>query len=311
MAQKSKLKHNHESGLSHHADNQTVMLFSFLIITGFMIVEMIGGLLSHSLALISDAGHMLSDAVSLGFSLIAMLVGAKVPVNNRKTFGYRRFEILAALFNGVLLLVISFWIVIEAILRIRRPVSVAGGEMMVIAFLGMLVNIVVAVILMRSREKDNLNVRSAFLHVIGDLLGSIGAIIASMLIIFFGWNLADPIASIVVSVIILKSGWGVARDAINILMESKPDHIDIEDVRRAIQALEGVDGVHDLHIWTITSGFFSLSCHVTVKENVNRDQLLEKIESLLGNYHLDHSTIQIESIHFLSCHSDCAHQKHG
>jgi len=307
--------HNHEVAHGHthhhHTANQKALLISFLIIFGFMIVEAIGGYLSGSLTLMSDAGHMLSDAVSLGLSFTAMVIGSKISVNNRKTFGYKRFEILAALFNGILLLLISIWIIIEAITRIAQPVTIASGEMMMIAFIGLLVNIIVAKILMQGEKDDNLNVRSAFLHVLGDLLGSVGAVTASALIMFFGWGLADPIASMIVSVIILKSGWSVTRDSINVLMEAKPDNLDLDEIRSRITALEGVNGIHDLHIWTITSGFFSLSCHLTVEEGINHDDMLRQVEQVLDGYHLEHSTIQIESVNFQSCHSDCAHQRHG
>lgn len=293
----------------HHAANQRALLISFIIISGFMIVEAIGGYVSGSLALLSDAGHMLSDAISLGLSYTAILVGNRASVNNRKTFGYKRFEILAALFNGVLLLLISVWIVVEAISRINTPVDVASFEMMVIACIGLLVNLVVARVLHGGSE-DNLNVHSAFLHVLGDLLGSLGAIAAAVLIFLFGWNLADPIASIVVSLIIIRSSWSILRDSINILMEAKPDHLDIEKIRQEITAIDGVDGIHDLHIWTITSEFLSLSCHLTAKDGVDRDELLRRVEALLSHYRLDHSTIQIESVHFNTCRSDCAHHGH-
>lgn len=303
------LTHGHTH--THHSTNQKALFISFIFIAGFMIVEAIGGYLSNSLALLSDAGHMLSDAISLGLSFAAIVIGNKVSANGRKTFGYKRFEILAALFNGVLLLIISVWIIVEAISRITNPATVASGEMMVIAVIGLIVNILVAWILMQGEKDENLNVRSAFLHVISDLLGSVGAIIASALIMFFGWGIADPIASMIVSLLILRSGWSVTRDSINVLMEAKPDNLDVEEIHDRITELEGVQGVHDLHVWTITSGFLSLSCHLTVAEGINRDEMLKKVEQLLSEYHLEHSTIQIESINFTDCHSDCAHQRHG
>jgi cobalt-zinc-cadmium efflux system protein len=302
---------NEHTHTHHHTTNQKALFISFLIIAGFMIVEAIGGYLSNSLTLLSDAGHMLSDAISLGLSFAAIVIGNKVAANGRKTFGYKRFEILAALFNGVLLLIISVWIIIEAISRMAHPATVASGEMMFIAVIGLLVNILVARILMQGEKDENLNVRSAFLHVIGDLLGSVGAIVASALIMFFGWGIADPIASMIVSLLILKSGWGVTRDSINVLMEAKPDNLDLEEIHDRIKELDGVQGIHDLHVWTITSGFLSLSCHLTVTEGVNRDEILKKVEQLLSEYHLEHSTIQIESINFTDCHSDCEHQRHG
>ncbi|MCO7176655.1 cation diffusion facilitator family transporter [Sporolactobacillus kofuensis] len=306
---------NHESTQNHEhhhpSNNQKLLFISFLIISVFMIVEAIGGFLSHSLTLLSDAGHMLSDAVSLGLSFIAMVVSARASANTNKTFGYKRFEILAALFNGVLLLIISLVIIIEAISRLRVPQSVASSEMLFIASIGLVVNIVVAGLLIHGEKEENLNIRSAFLHVLGDLLGSVGAIVASLMIMWFGWVIADPIASILVSLIILKSGWGVTRQSVNILMEAKPENLDLEEVRSRILQLNGVQGLHDLHIWTITSGFYSLSCHLTVSDGVDRDQILTQVEQLLADYHLEHSTIQIENSHYAECRSDCAHQKHG
>ncbi|MCI1856958.1 MAG: cation diffusion facilitator family transporter [Sporolactobacillus sp.] len=292
-----------------HTSNQQALLIGFLLIGGFMIVELIGGLFSHSLALLSDAGHMLSDSISLGLSLIATIVGAHVTANGQKTFGYRRFEILAALFNGVLLLSVSALIVIEAVSRLIKPIHVASTEMMIIAVIGLLVNVVVAWVLSRGESKENLNVKSAFLHVIGDMLGSLGAIAAAVLIGWFGWLIADPIASILVSLIILKSGWQVTRAAVNILMESKPDQLDLDEVRSKICAVDGVTGIHDLHVWTITSGFFSLSCHLTVATGVDRDAILHRVEELLEPYRLEHSTIQIEGSAFSGCRSDCDHEK--
>ncbi|MFX3617248.1 MAG: cation diffusion facilitator family transporter [Sporolactobacillus sp.] len=294
----------------HHGENtnRKALLVSFILISLFMLVEGAGGMLAHSLTLLSDAGHMLSDSISLGLSLTALIVGAKIPANNSKTFGYRRFEILAALFNGVLLLVISIWIIIEAISRFSHPAGVASLEMLGIAIIGLLVNVIVAAILMRGESADNLNVKSALIHVLGDLLGSIGAIVAALLIYFFGWQLADPAASILVSLVILHSGWQVTRESIDILMESRPGELDLEEVRSKLSQIDGVLSLHDLHIWTITSGFLSLSCHMTVNEQVNRDQILHAAESVLAGYHLEHSTIQLEGRNFEGCHADCAHQ---
>lgn len=304
------ISHNHEALHPHdHSANKKALLASFLMITGFMIIELIGGLVSHSLTLLSDAGHMMSDSISLGLSFTALVVGSRVPADNDKTFGYRRFEILAALFNGVLLLIISAWIIYEAVSRLARPVEVASFGMLIVASAGLLVNLAVAWMLMRGETKDNLNIKSAFIHVLGDLLGSAGAIAAALMIALFGWQLADPIASVIVSLIILKSGWQVTRASINVLMESKPDNLDLEEVRSRIGEVEGVRGLHDLHIWTITSGFLSLSCHLTVDDQADRDAVLRKVELILEPYNLDHSTIQIEGQAFADCHTDCACQK--
>ena len=195
-----------------------------------MIAEVVGGFVTNSLALLSDAGHMLSDAVSLALSLLAFKLGENS--NNCKTYGYKRVEMLAALCNGVVLIVISVYIFIEAIRRFKEPVEIASNGMLIIAVLGLLINILSAWILMRGGDvKGNLNLRSAFLHVLGDLLGSVGAIIAALLIKFFGWIAADAIASIFVSILVIISGWRVTRDTVHILMEGAPQHINVEEVK--------------------------------------------------------------------------------
>lgn len=213
---------SHDHGHSHHGtSNQKAMGWSFLIISVFMVAEAVGGLLTNSLALLSDAGHMLSDSTALGLSYLAIKFGSK-KADYDKTYGYRRFEILAAFLNGIVLLAISVYIIYEAVQRFFEPPDVVSGGMLAIAALGLAVNVIVAFILHRGEDKDNLNVRSAFLHVIGDLLGSVGAIIAALLIMFFDWSLADPIASLIVAVLIIISGWRVTRDSYNVLMEGAP-----------------------------------------------------------------------------------------
>lgn len=301
--------HSHAHAHHNHSANNQALFISFLFITGFMIVEAVGGFWSHSLTLLSDAGHMLSDAVSLGLSFIALVVGVRASANNNKTFGYKRFEILAALFNGVLLLVISIGIIIEAIRRFIRPEAVASIEMLIVAVIGMIVNVLVAWILAKGDTSGNLNMKSAFLHVISDLIGSIGAVCASLIIYFFHWNYADPIASIVVSSLILRSGWRVTKEAINILMEGRPEDINTAKIRHRLLDIPGVYGLHDLHVWTITSDFPSLSCHLVVDDGIDRDQLLREVETCLKEFHLRHTTVQVEGKTFSDCHSDCEH--HG
>ncbi|WP_239253446.1 cation diffusion facilitator family transporter [Listeria ilorinensis] len=289
--------HHHEHGHSHshtHNAKKKSLFISFLLIASFMIAEIIGGILTNSLALLSDAGHMFSDAVALGLSLLAFKFGEKA-ANDDKTYGYKRFEILAAFLNGLALIIISLYIFYEAYHRFFAPPAVVGSGMMTISVLGLIINILVAWILMRGDTSGNLNMRSAFLHVIGDLLGSVGAIIAALLIIFFDWNIADPIASVIVSALILVSGFRVLRESIHVLMEGKPASLDIGAIRGYFLSLSGVESVHDLHVWSITSDFQALTAHIQVKENVDRDALLEEIEHFLAeHYHLDHVTIQME-----------------
>jgi cobalt-zinc-cadmium efflux system protein len=282
--------HDHSHG---HNQNKKALLISFLFIFTFMIVEVIGGIVTNSLALLSDAGHMLSDAAALGLSLAAFYIGEKAS-DKGKTYGYKRFEILAAFINGITLLLVSLYIFWEAYHRFIDTPVVSPG-MMVIAIIGLIVNIIVAWILMRGDTEHNLNVRSAFLHVLGDMLGSVGAIAAGLLIYFFNWNLADPIASVMVAILIVISGWRVTKDSIHILMEGTPKGIDMEDVKNSLAAAPGVIEVHDLHVWCITSGFTALSCHVVVGNEVNRDTILLRLSAYLEEeFGIHHSTIQVE-----------------
>ncbi|GAA0300567.1 cobalt-zinc-cadmium efflux system protein [Gracilibacillus halotolerans] len=286
--------HDHHGHHHHHTNNKKVLLISFLLIFTFMIVEVIGGILTNSLALLSDAAHMLSDAFALGLSLFAFKLSEKMS-NSEKTYGYKRFEILAAFINGITLVAISIYIFWEAYNRFLEPPNVSG-MMLWIATIGFLINIIVAFILIKGGDtKNNLNLRSALLHVFGDLLGSVGAIVAGLLILFFNWNIADPIASVLVAILILISGYRVTSDSVHILMEGTPTHLSFEEIETKLTNMEGVINIHDLHVWTITSGFPALSCHLVVEENVDRDHLLKKAAKLLEDeFSIEHSTIQIE-----------------
>ncbi|MCR8965020.1 cation diffusion facilitator family transporter [Brevibacillus halotolerans] len=289
--------HDHSHGGHHHhgkGANKRALLISLFIITAFLIVEVIGGFLTNSLALLSDAGHMLSDSSALFLSLIAMFFATRKP-SAKKTYGFYRFEILAALINGVMLVVISLVIIWEAYQRFFAPPEVASLSMMGIAFVGLLANIAAAFVLMRGDYKNNLNIRSAFLHVLGDLLGSVGAILAGLLMWKFNWYIADPIISVVVAVLIMLSAWRVTRDSVDVLMESTPASIDADQVSDALSKIKGVTSVHDLHIWTVTSGFDSLSCHLHVKDGLASYPILQEALHLLEHqFGITHSTIQIE-----------------
>lgn len=300
-----KHSHNHSHDHKHNA-NKKALSISFVLIAGFMFVEFIGGYLTNSLALISDAGHMLSDAVALGLSLSALIFGAKAATSS-KTYGYKRFEILAALLNGIVLVLLSIFIFKEAIDRLSSPPQVIGQGMMIISTIGLIINIIVAYILhSKGSTEDNLNVKSAFLHVIGDLLGSVGAIIAAILIMLFGWYIADPIASMIVSVLVLYSGWKVLKDSVNILMEAKPSNIDTQDVINFLRSIDDVESVHDLHIWMITSDFAVMTVHLKVKKEANRDQILEKAKQYITEkFGIQHVTIQIEGKDACLCEINC------
>ncbi|MGP4106685.1 cation diffusion facilitator family transporter [Virgibacillus sp. L01] len=280
-----------------HGANKKALMISFIVITGYMIIEAIGGFLTNSLALLSDAGHMLSDSVSLGVGLLAFKFGEKV-ANYSKTYGYKRFEILAAVFNGVTLILISIYIFYEAYKRFTEPPVVATTGMLIVASIGLLVNIFVAWILLRGDTEENLNLRAAFLHVLGDLLGSVGAIVAALLIIFFNWGWADPLASVIVAVLVLVSGWRVTKDAIHVLMEGTPKNVDLDDIINTMENAEGIKSIHDLHVWSITSGQNALSCHAVVDGDLSvheSQKLLRTIEHDLEHKGVGHVTIQMEN----------------
>ncbi|MFY0545755.1 cation diffusion facilitator family transporter [Brevibacillus sp. H7] len=293
------LHHDHSHGHGHHhhgkGANKKALMIALIIITTFLIVEVIGGIMTNSLALLSDAGHMLSDSSALFLSLIAMYFAAKKP-SPEKTYGFYRFEILAALINGVTLVLISLYIFWEAYERLFAPPEVASLSMMGIAFVGLLANLSAAFVLMRGDYKNNLNLRSAFLHVLGDMLGSVGAIAAGFVIWRFGWYIADPIISIVVGILVLVSAWRVTKESVNILMEGTPSTVNIEKVAVALSGLPGVKSVHDLHIWTVTSGFDSLTCHLHVKDDVPSYPVLhEALHLLETKFGITHATIQVEN----------------
>jgi cobalt-zinc-cadmium efflux system protein len=286
----------HSHGHSHGSGNKKALFWSFLLISSFMVVEVIGGLVTNSLALLSDAGHMLSDAAALGLSFFAIKLGVR-KASKTKTFGYRRFEIIAAAINGIALILTSLYIFYEASHRFMNPPKVQSTGMLLISVLGLLVNIVVAWILMRGDKDANLNVRSAFLHVLGDMLGSVGAIVAALLIMFFGWGIADPIASIIVSVLIIISGWRVTKESFHVLMEGTPSQIDVHKVKASLQKIPLVTEVHDLHVWSITSELPMLSCHMAIAGEGEQDEVLRKAQSILhDDFGIEHSTIQVEHI---------------
>ncbi len=293
--------HHGHSHSHHHFEearegNKKGLMIALLITTGIMLLEFFGGLLTNSLALLSDSGHMLSDASALFLSLIAIGFASR-PASAYKSYGFYRFEILAALFNGVTLFVIAGFIVWEAYGRFFEPPTVASGYMMLIASIGLIANIISAWSLMRKGDvKNNVNLRSAYLHIIGDALGSVGAIVAGILMLVFNWYIADPIISVLVAFLILKSGWGVIKHSVHILMEGTPLTIDQQEVKTVLEKIDGVIDVHDLHIWTITSGLDSLSCHLLIKDDKNSQEILQvAINTIKDQFKIEHTTIQIEN----------------
>ncbi|MFP7492789.1 cation diffusion facilitator family transporter [Terribacillus saccharophilus] len=311
--------HDHGHGHHHHGHNanKKALLISFILTAGFMLIEAVGGFLTNSLALLSDAGHMLSDAVSLGVGLFAFILGERV-ANYSKTYGYKRFEILAALFNGVTLILVSLYIFYEAVQRFREPAEIASGGMLIIAIIGFLVNVLVAWILMRGDTSENLNVRAAFLHVIGDLLGSVGAIVAALLVLLFGWSWADPVASVIVAALVIISGWRVTKDSIHVLMEGTPRNVEMQKIIDCMEKAPGIISIHDLHVWSITSGQNALSCHAVVQGDLLIEQsqtMLRKIEHDLEHLGIGHVTIQMETAahtheESLMCQHDAGEHPH-
>lgn len=260
-----------------------------------MIAEAVGGWYTNSLALIADAGHMLTDVAALTLTLCAIWFGSRA-ATSRKTYGYYRLEILAAFVNGIALVLLSVWIGIEAFGRWQSPPEIAGVEMSLIAVGGLAVNIIAA-FLLHSDHKHDLNMRGAFLHVMGDLLGSVMAIAAGVLIVAFGWLWADALGSILISVIIIAGSWRLILDSVNVLLEGTPAHINLDAVESDIVDTPGVAGVHDLHIWTISSGIDALSVHISHDESVSHSELLGLVRKKLhDNFGIDHLTIQMETL---------------
>lgn len=284
--------------MSHHKvpDNKKGLRIAIGITAVILLLEFFGGLATNSLALLSDSGHMLSDVSSLVFSLLAMWLAAKPPTAD-KHYGYSRVEILAALLNGVTLFVIAGLILFEAVHRLRAPEPVSSVPMMGIAVIGLLANLLSAWALLRQGDvKSNINMRSAYLHVLGDALGSVGAIVAGLLMYFWNWVLADPLISVLVAGLILKGAWGVVRQAVHILMEGTPPNISPCQVREQLEQIDGVLNVHDLRIWTITSGIHSLCCHLLVDERADSQLVLQLANShIRGDFGIRYATVQIET----------------
>lgn len=259
----------------------------------YMVAELVGGIVTNSLALLADAGHMLSDVAALALSLFAMWIAERPPTPTR-SYGYYRTEILAALVNGVTLVAIAVFILIEAASRLDDPPAVRGGLVMAIAGGGLLVNLTGLWILRAGRD-ESLNVRGAWLHVLGDALGSVGAIAGGFLVWAFGWAWADPVASVLIGLLVTYSAWQLIAQTVAVLMESAPTGLDVDAVRGEIAAVAGVHAVHDLHVWSITSGMASLSAHVRVDgERAHGEILAELHRRMRERFGIDHCTIQIE-----------------
>lgn len=283
--------HDHD----HRAQSRRALGWALALTAGFMVVEFAGGWLSGSLALVSDAGHMLTDALALGLALLAVRF-ASAPASGRKTYGFYRLEILAALANGVILVLLAGFIFREALQRFRSPTEIKSGLMIAVALAGLAVNLACFLVL-RASSRHSLNVRGAFLHVAGDMLSSAAVVAGGLVIRFTGWTLVDPVLGAAIGLVILRGAFLLVKESAEVLLEAAPSHLDTAEVEKTIALLDGVRAVHHLHLWSLTSGIHALSAHVRIEDQMTSqsDELLARINDLLeGKYGIAHSTIQLE-----------------
>lgn len=290
-------EHKHSHG-HHHADARKMSrkrLLLVLCLSGtFMIVEAVAGYLTGSLALIADAGHMLGDVAALALAVFAVWLSSR-PAGPKRTYGYHRSEILAALANSVLLVLISIFVLYESINRLSSPPEVHSSQMLAVAILGLIINLI-SMRLLSTGSADSLNTRAAYLEVVSDMLASVGVIAAAIIMIYTGCYLADPIISMILAVFILSRTWGLLKESVDILMESAPGHVDLDELSRSMLEVEGVLAVHDLHVWTITSGMISMSGHVTIAAGTDQELTLDRLKNVLEHdFSITHSTIQLEN----------------
>lgn len=285
---------DHDHKVAVTADSQRRVFWVMLLTGSYMIVQVIGGILSGSLALIADAGHMLSDTAALALAWFAFHLSSR-PADPRRSYGYDRFQILAALLNGLTLFAIVGWILYEAVERLRDPVTVLAGPMLAVAMVGLLVNIAGFVVLHRG-DRDNVNMHGALLHVLGDLLGSVAAIVAAIVIMATGWMPIDPLLSVLVALIVLRSAWGLVRRSGHILMQGTPETVDPETVRKDLMgSLPSVVDVHHVHIWSLTNERTIATLHVRIAEGADQIETLTAVKARLSHcFALDHSTVQVD-----------------
>lgn len=293
--------HHHDHAHGHHhphapevsARNERVVLGALVLTATFMLVELVGGLLSGSLALIADAGHMLTDAAALGLAWAGFRIGRRAS-DARRTFGYMRMEVLAGLINALTLFALVAWILFEAVQRLRQPVEVLAGPMLAVAVAGLLVNITVFAILHRG-DRDHVNIRGAMLHVVGDMLGSVAAIAAAITIQLTGWMPVDPILSVLVCLLILRAAWSLLRSAFHILMEGAPPDIDIAELRQhLLDAVPGVVEVQHVHVWSITSGHVLATLELGLAPGTDHGAAVPAAKRALGErFGIGHTTVEV------------------
>ena len=277
------------------------LFVAFCLIGAFFVVELVGGLVTNSLALLSDAGHMFTDVVGLGMALAAIQVATAARANRQRTFGLYRLEILAALANAVLLFGVAIWIIWEAVQRFSDPPDVLGAPMLVVAVLGLVVNLM-AFWLLREGAAESLNLEGAYLEVLADTIGSVGVIVAAVVIEVTGFTRIDAIFGVGIGLFVLPRTWRLGRRSLRILTQSAPEHVDVDDVRAALLELDRVVGTHDLHVWTLTSGMEVASAHVVVETDADAHRVLHTARDVLcDRFGIDHATIQVEP----AAHDDC------
>lgn len=303
----------HSHGHSHsHGATGSVLRWSVLATSVFVLIEIYAGLRAHSLALLSDAGHNFTDAGALLLAWVGYYLQAK-PADEIKTFGYHRAGVLSAFVNALTLIVLSGWIFYEAVQRFRNPEPVEAGVMIVVAAIGLAMNGGIMLAL-RAASKDDLNVRSAFIHMLGDALGSVAIIVGAVAIRFTGWQQLDPLLSIAIGLLIVWSAWDITRESLNILLEGLPRGITLADVAAAMRGQEGVLDVHDLHIWSLGSSTHALSCHVLIEDvpPSASDAILRRVNAVLADrFHILHTTIQFEHVGCAISESGCAIPVHA
>ncbi|MPZ52371.1 MAG: cation diffusion facilitator family transporter [Acidimicrobiia bacterium] len=281
--------------------HKRALLISFLLVGVFMVVEVVTGWLTSSLALISDAGHMATDTVGLGLALGAIMVASHGGSHTQsRTFGMYRLEVLAALLNSVLLFGVAVYVVREAFIRLGEPREVIAGPLLVVATLGLIVNII-AFYLLRGGAQESLNIEGAYLEVVADLLGSVGVIVAATIIFFTGWTWVDPVFGAAIGIFILPRAWRLGRRSLRILIQAAPDHFDLDAARRELAAIPGVVDVHDLHVWTLTSEMDVGSVHLMTKVETDPHPVLDRARDLLAERGIDHATLQVEPEDHTTC----------
>ena len=300
--------HDHFHGPGHdhasHASVRSLRLALGLTAT-LLVAEVAGGLISNSIALLADAGHMLTDFAALALSLFVAWFSNQ-PVSPRKSFGYLRWEILAAFLNGSALLLISTAIIVESVMRIGTPEPVEGGLMLTVATAGLIINVISALVLHRSSQ-TNMNVRGAYLHILGDLLGSVGTVAAAIIIRYTGWLLADPVASFLTTALIIRGAWSLVKESVDILLEGVPKHIDLIAVRTQLEAIPGVESVHDLHVWSVTPRMVAMSAHAIVRDASMQQHVLEHVHDAMALFGIGHVTVQIEQSEMLGREAQLHH----